>query len=1222
MTGTNTPRAKPWRWLAVPAALVMMGAAHAQVADVLLNQSDSPDPGPANGVFTYTYTITNNSSQHAATAVELTITPPTRAGSTVQFVSFDPPAGFSGTCTPDAMPTPPEAPPPSILCAVGTMPPSASAQFQLRVRLPDSGVYDSEGRITSTNDQPGVDNNGRRETTTVRDAADLEALARATDSGGTPITEVNAGQLFNYVLSARNNGPHSLVNNGKLRMRFTVPTGAEAMGAPAGTGWSCTPGAPWPRAAGTVFTCEQTLPAGLAVTATSSELTVPMRATTGTTGGSNFDASFAVSGHQANGADMPDSDASNNTATVPLSAVEGSDMGIAKARTPATGTIVAGSTVTFTLTPSYVAGLPPTGTITVTDTLPAEFTDVTFSEAIGWDCGATSGNAVSCSRPASDFPITPGDAPAITITATATGTATVNNAGTIAVTDGYPDPNPDNDSSTVEVPISDQADLRTTKTASLNPVLVGQPFSYSIRVRNHGPLAIPASGQTVTVRDTPAAGITLFPAATGTSVTLTSGSCVRSDDGAFPLVGDGTIELVCTPNTTAFPVDATGTGWLIAVPAVATTTSAGIANNACVSLAVGVIANPANADCSTVSVRATPAGTDQGADLEVISKVGSPKPVRAGELLTYTILVRNNGPQAATNVTVTDVLSDLLPGNSPTGFESAAITGGTCSPSTATAGTSQTVVCSLTTLAADATATATIVVRPTRATTGNRVNTATIHSPDIGDPDHDNNAKTDTTEVTAVATIDITKTATPDTPVEAGEPVTYTAAITNAGPSTAQGVTLRDELPANAVFIDMVTVPSGNTCTPPAAGSAGGAISCDLGTIATGATKTVTYRVRPAPAPGDDYTDYTMVNVARGNTSTLTTGGVAHPEVSDTTTTRVTQPTLDVLINKTDTPDPVAIGETVAYDVRVENNGPSLYASGAVMVDRFPNTAPGAPSRTALFSYRGNLRVQVGSGDFSPTLPAGMTCTEPAVGVTEGELRCTWPGLDRDIPVTFRYDMRAESISLAGSDSGSGTNWASIAVTEQETEYGNNTTNEDTTTRRTVPAPGSEIDLGIVKTTDAAVAAPGDEFDYTLTVTNHSAPGRDVIAAHGAQVLDTLPAGLSFVSATDCVYAATPRQVVCAVPSLAAGSTTAFTLRVRVDAPYTGARPLNNTAYVDMPADPNPGNNSSTTPKHITPPPGGTTAIPTLSEWGLIVLSLLMAAFALRSMSLQAGRRR
>ena len=48
--------------------------------------------------------------------------------------------------------------------------------------------------------------------------------------------------------------------------------------------------------------------------------------------------------------------------------------------------------------------------------------------------------------------------------------------------------------------------------------------------------------------------------------------------------------------------------------------------------------------------------------------------------------------------------------------------------------------CNFGSLASGATATVTVVVRPRSPTTGNRTNTATVTSPDVGDPNRGNNS--------------------------------------------------------------------------------------------------------------------------------------------------------------------------------------------------------------------------------------------------------------------------------------------------------------------------------------------------------------------------------------------------------------------------------------------------------------------------------------------------
>ncbi len=122
------------------------------------------------------------------------------------------------------------------------------------------------------------------------------------------------------------------------------------------------------------------------------------------------------------------------------------------------------------------------------------------------------------------------------------------------------------------------------------------------------------------------------------------------------------------------------------------------------------------------------------ADLSV-TKTDSPDPVHIGQNLTYTITVRNSGPDAATGVTATD----LLPKNA--GFGSSSTTQGTCSLKPEKAMVS----CSLGTLASGGTVTITINVKPTRK--GQITNTVSVSSASPPDPNTANNTASATTTV-------------------------------------------------------------------------------------------------------------------------------------------------------------------------------------------------------------------------------------------------------------------------------------------------------------------------------------------------------------------------------------------------------------------------------------------------------------------------------------------
>jgi uncharacterized repeat protein (TIGR01451 family) len=119
------------------------------------------------------------------------------------------------------------------------------------------------------------------------------------------------------------------------------------------------------------------------------------------------------------------------------------------------------------------------------------------------------------------------------------------------------------------------------------------------------------------------------------------------------------------------------------------------------------------------------------ADLSVV-KTG-PATGRVGVAMTYTIKVTNGGPSSATGV----VMKDTLPKNA--GYASSTASQGSC---TAAKGT---VTCSLGTLAAGATATVTVTVKPTAK--GAAVDTASVTSTSPADPNQANNTSSVTTTV-------------------------------------------------------------------------------------------------------------------------------------------------------------------------------------------------------------------------------------------------------------------------------------------------------------------------------------------------------------------------------------------------------------------------------------------------------------------------------------------
>ncbi len=320
----------------------------------------------------------------------------------------------------------------------------------------------------------------------------------------------------------------------------------------------------------------------------------------------------------------------------------------------------------------------------------------------------------------------------------------------------------------------------------------------------------------------------------------------------------------------------------------------------------GIIGNLG--DASSVAVCGSVFAPTAVADLSV-SKTDDPDPVFAGDNLTYTLTVTNNGPSDATGVT----LSDQLPPE--TSFESATPSQGSCSEA------SGTVTCNLGDLAASATATIemVVVVDPSTADGTTLTNTAEVTG-DQPDADPTNNAATAQTEVIGQADLAITKTDDPD-PVIAGDNLTYTLTVTNNGPSNATGVAVTDTLPPETSF-DSAT-PSQGSCS-----EAGGTVTCNLGDLAVNATATIEVVVVVDSSTADG----TMLTNTAG-----VTGDQRDPDPSNNTATEETQVIrrADLSVVKADDPDPVDGGAVLTYTLAVNNAGPNA-ADEVEVVDTLP----------------------------------------------------------------------------------------------------------------------------------------------------------------------------------------------------------------------------------------------------------------------------------------------
>ncbi|HEX3738060.1 MAG TPA: isopeptide-forming domain-containing fimbrial protein [Solirubrobacterales bacterium] len=294
----------------------------------------------------------------------------------------------------------------------------------------------------------------------------------------------------------------------------------------------------------------------------------------------------------------------------------------------------------------------------------------------------------------------------------------------------------------------------------------------------------------------------------------------------------------------------------------------------------------------------------------------------AGTNSSFQIKVTDTGEVAANHVVVDDTL--------PAGLVYTAGTA-TASPSTgfSEAGGVNPLEWKIATIAPGASVTITLPVFVEASVPNGEllVNHAKTHADGVP-----NREDTGSLHVETKSDVSIVKTDEPD-PVVAGENLKYTLAVHNAGPSDAQNVTVTDNLPSPD--LSFVSVDSG--CT-----HVGNAITCELGTLAAGASKTIHVVTKISP---DKEEGETIHNTAKVTTTTTDT----NPNNNESSAETHVITRADVSIVKTADKTHYNGGETVTYTLVAHNDGPST-ARNVKVKDPLPeevefqSVSPGSPT--------------------------------------------------------------------------------------------------------------------------------------------------------------------------------------------------------------------------------------------------------------------------------------
>ena len=676
-----------------------------------------------------------------------------------------------------------------------------------------------------------------------------------------------------------------------------------------------------------------------------------------------------------------------------------------------------GQQVTYTISVTNSGPSTATG-VQVTESLPNGLTIVNantsqgnFNQATGvWDVGniGTAGGA---------------NAATLTLIATVDSVGAKSNSAEItAAGQSDPDSTPNNGVSTEDdqeaVTITpEQIDLSLSKIVNNSAPNVGETVVFTVAVNNAGPSI--ATG--VSVQDVLPQGISFV------SANATNGSAYNSANGVWSVgtvPAGGTVTLTLS-GTVDSPGNRTNVAEVIAANEQDIDSTPG--NN--------ILAEDDQASAVFASSQA---------DLSLTKAVNNSTP-NVGENIIFTIGVQNAGPDTATNVSVTDLLPqglNFVSSSQPADYN----------PTTG--------VWTVGSVAPGATQTLSITANATSLNT--TTNTAQVRTSDQPDPDSSPNngvgTEDDQESVTITpgsANVSLTKTVNNSSP-SVGEQVTFQIIVSNAGPNTATGVQVRDQLPTGLNFVSAST-PDFNSTTG----------IWNVGTIPVGGSQTLNLVTTSNTTVSQTNTAEV---IASDQFDPNSTPGNSVEAEDDQASVQLQAEQIDLSLTKSVSNPTPNVGSEVDFVITVRNDGPSN-ATGVQVTESLPTGVSLVSSSPSLGSFNTTNGVwTVGS------LPIGSSQT-----------------------LTLR--TRVDSVLNTF-------NTAQVTDADQadvDSTPGNNIASEDDQDSAAFITP--QADLSLTKSVDNPSPNVGDNVTFTIAVQN---AGPDT--ATGIQVTDTLPAGIRFVS--------------------------------------------------------------------------------------------------------------
>ncbi len=760
-------------------------------------------------------------------------------------------------------------------------------------------------------------------------------------------------------------------------------------------------------------------------------------------------------------------------------------MSVTDADTP--DPVAAGSNITYTQVVTN-SGPSAADNATYVAPVPTNTTLVSIATPSGWSCltqGAGGTGNVVCTN----TNMAGGTSGTFTLivkvnTGVANGTVITD---TVSVSSSATDPNSANNTAmTTTIVGTASPNLSVTNVAAPNPVQAGNNITYTQVVTNTGSSAI-TNGTFTEATPANTTFVSIAPPAGWTCAGFPGGPCTATTVAAG---GSGTFTVIYKVNA--------GTAAGTVITDTATVNATNQSFGASSATATDVVATATQADLA-------------------LSTTATPPTVLAGNDITYTQTVTNNGPAAASGA----IFTEATPTNTTFGSISAPA-GWTCT--TPAAGATGTITCTNPSVASGVSANIIVVLNVPATVTASSITANSSVSATTTDPLASNNSTTVVTPVNVACDLTVTNSGTPS-PVAAGSNITYTQTIKNNGPANCSSATFTEATPANTTFVSVaaVTTGGGTWLCPPL-----GPISCSNSSVVAGSTATITavYKVAAGTAAGTIITD-----TDTGGTTTRDTNLADNSATVKIAVASATQ--ADLSVTNTASPNPVTAGSNITYTQVVTNGGP-VAAAAPVLTETLP-------ANTTAVSLTG---------------PAGWTCVLATLKCTDTTTMATGSA-------SFSFVVKVNTSVAVGTTI---TDTASVASTTVDPNIANNSATA-------TDVVGNSANLSITNTPSPVPVQAGNNITYTQVVSN-SGPSD----AASVSLAETLPANTTAVSLTGPAgWTCTLATLTCTDPSLASGGSGTITFTVKVTAGTAAGTAINQTATVTTTTtDSNSANNTAT----------------------------------------------